>query len=208
MSMDLEEGTHPAAAGGPPEGSSVSDADDRRAAEIEDRSRQRQTVHFQRVKDEARALFGMVDGAPGVRSWADVQKLLEKAGDEVGNGRFLMRYLGAERYLDAGTVAVLLTLRQNLIADLAKPSAANIMMIDAAVIAYYNILRVQGWIGNLSLVFERDAFGQAPLDEVHGPTLGNRLREDLERLQEVLLPLQERCNRMLIRCLERLPRGS
>lgn len=208
MTLHLEEAVAPAEAGMTPEASSATDAGDPRAAEIEDRHRQQQTVQFQRLKDDARALFGMVDGAPGVRSWADVQKLLEKAGDEVGNGRFLMRYLGAERYLDAGTVAVLLTLRQNLIADLPKPNAADIMMIDTAVIAYYNVLRVQSWIGNLSLIFERELFGQAPLDEVHGPTLGERLKEDLERLQEVLLPLQDRRNRMLIRSLERLPRKS
>lgn len=71
-------------------------------------------------------------------------------------------------------------------------------------VAYYNFLRIQGWIGNLALVFERELFGQTPLNEVHGPTAGDRLRDDLERLSEVMLPLQDRVHRMMIRSLEHL----
>jgi hypothetical protein len=113
-------------------------------------------------------------------------------------------YLGAERYLEAGTVAVLLTLRQNLIAEIRRPATADMMIIDTAVVAYYNFLRVQRWIGELSLIFEREAFGQAALNEIHGPELGERLREQLERLSEVILPLQDRCHRMMIRSLAQL----
>lgn len=166
--------------------------------------RDEQRALFQRVKDEARALFGMVEGRPGVRSLKELQAFLEKAGDEIGNGRFIVRFLGAERYLDVGTVAALITLWQNLIAEIERPTAADIMMIDGAVVAYYNFLRVQGWIGNLSLVFERELFGEAALNEIHGPDLGAKLRDDLERLSEVILPLQDRCHRMMVRSLERL----
>jgi hypothetical protein len=49
------------------------------------------------------------------------------------------------------------------------------MMADSAIIAYCNMLRVQGWIGNLCLVVERDLFGQAPLNELHGHTVGKQL---------------------------------
>ena len=83
-------------------------------------------------------------------------------------------------------------------------TAADLMIIDTALIAYYNVLRVQGWIGNLSLIFEREAFGQASLNEIHGPELGDRLREQLERLSEVILPLQDRCHRMMVRSLAQL----
>ena len=62
----------------------------------------------------------------------------------IGNGRFLVRQFGAERYLEPETVAVLITLRQALIADLPHATAANIMVIDAAVTAYYNLLRAAG----------------------------------------------------------------
>jgi hypothetical protein len=130
--------------------------------------------------------------------------MLEKVGDSLGNGRFLVQQLGAERYLDPAMVAALITLRQNLLADLKRPTAADIMIIDSAVLAYYNMLRVQGWIGNLSLVVERKLFGQTPLNEIHGEHVGDKLREELHRLGEVLLPLQERAHKMMLRSLDRL----
>ncbi len=120
------------------------------ATAFEARVQQEAAAQFQRLKDEARALFGMVDGRPGVRSPHEWQKLLERAGDEIGNGRFIVRCLGAERYLDALTVAVLITLRQGLIAEKSPLSTAGVMRIDAAVLAYYNMIRIQGWIGNLA----------------------------------------------------------
>ena len=174
----------------------------------EERMRKRQQLQFQRLKDEARAIFGMVNGVPGVKSLAKLKELLERAGDEIGNGRFIVRYLGAERYLEVGTVAALVTLRQNLIAEIDQPSTADLMMIDTAIVAYYNFLRVQRWIGDLSLVFEQELFGAAPLNEIHGPTLGDKLRDELERLSEVMMPLQDRCHRMMIRSLERLSRSA
>jgi hypothetical protein len=66
------------------------------------------------------------------------------------------------------------------------------------------LLRVQGRIGNLSLAFEREAFGQASLNEIHGSTVGEKLREQLEHLSEVILPLQDRAHRMMIRSLAQL----
>ncbi len=153
------------------------------------------------LKGEARALFGLVNGRRGVRRAEDWAKMLEKAGDEIANGRFIVRCLGAERFLDCETVAVLLSLRQNLIGDLKSASAANIMMIDTAIISYYNFIRVQGWIGNLSLVFERELFGKEPLNEFHGAEVGDRLEEQLRRLAEVMMPLQDRAHRMMMRSL-------
>jgi hypothetical protein len=130
---------------------------------------------------------------------------MEKAGDTLGNGRFLVQQLGAERYLDPAMVAALITLRQKLIADLKRPTkAADIMIIDSAVLAYYNMLRVQGWIGNLALVVERELFGQEPLNELHGEGVGEKLTEDIRRLGEVLLPLQDRAQKMMLRILDRL----
>lgn len=167
----------------------------------EQRIRQEAHFQFKRLKDDANAIYGAVKGMPGVRNTKKWVEILEKAGDEIGNGRFLVRYLGAERYLEPETVAVLITFRQSLIADLPKARAADIMMIDAAVVAYYNMLRVQGWIGNLSLVVERELFGQDPLSEIHGETVGRRLEEQVRRLAEVMLPLQEKAHKMMARSL-------
>ncbi len=68
-------------------------ADDR-AERLEAKRRTEALSQFRRLKDEARAIFAMVDGRPGVKSLAEWQKLLERAGDEIGNGRFLVRCLG------------------------------------------------------------------------------------------------------------------
>jgi hypothetical protein len=78
------------------------------------------------------------------------------------------------------------------------------MMADSAVIAYYNMLRVHGWIGSLCLIVERDLFGQASLSDIHGPTVGNQLTEQIARLEDVLMPLLDRCHRMMTRSLTSL----
>jgi hypothetical protein len=171
------------------------------AAEYERRVRREMNQQFIRLKDEARALYGMVDGRPGVRSPKEWEELLERAGDEIGNGRFIVGCLGAERYLDALTVAVLITFRQGLIADKKELKTADIMMIDAAVVAYYNMLRVQGWMGNLALVVERQLFGQDPLNSLDGGWPEDRVEARFQRLSEVMLPLLDRCQRMMGRSL-------
>ena len=178
-----------------------SDSDDARALAHEARVRIEMDTQFARLKDESRTIYGLTKGRPGVRSPQKWAEMLEKAGDEIGNGKFLVRYLGAERYLEPETVAVLITLRQNLIAELDKPKTVQIMQIDAAILAYFNLLRTQSWIGSLALVVERQLFGQEPLNEIHGPQVGDRLEEQLRRLAEVMLPLQDRASRMMLRSL-------
>ena len=87
-----------------PAGLVTDPSEDARAAEFERRVRSEADLQFRRLKDEAQVVFGVVKGRPGVRSpqaWTD---LLEEAGDEIGNGRFLVRHLGAERFLAADTV--------------------------------------------------------------------------------------------------------
>ena len=42
------------------------------------------------------------------------------------------------------------------------------MLADMAVLAYRNLLRIQGWIGSLCLVMERELFGQEPVSEANG----------------------------------------
>ncbi len=181
-----------------------SDSDEARAATHEARVRNELDAQFARLKDESRAIYGLVRGRPGVRSPQKWASLLEKAGDEIGNGKFLVRQLGAENYLAPEITAVLLTLRQNLIAELGQPSTAKIMQIDAAIVAYYNMLRVQGWLGNLALVVERELFGQASISEFIEPQTAMRVEEQLRRLGETILPLQDRAHRMMMRSLSAL----
>ena len=62
------------------------------------------------------------------------------------------------------------------------------------------------WIVDLALDVEGHLFGQAHLSEVHGERVGGEVREELRRLGEVLLPLQDRANKTMIRSLDRLRR--
>jgi hypothetical protein len=75
------------------------------------------------------------------------------------------------------------------------------MMVDTAVVAYYNFMQVQGWIGNMALVVERDLFSQNSLGEMQWSDCGERLREKLRRLGEDLLPLLDRVHKMMARSL-------
>ena len=167
----------------------------------ENRVREEKTAQFKPLKDDSHAIFGQVKGLPGMRSPEKWTEMLEKAGDDIGNGRFIVRQLGAERYLDHETVAVLITLRQNLLSEIPNPSTVDVMMVDAAVIGYYNMLRTQGWIGNLSLVVERELFGQTALNDIHGPQIAEKIEKRLRRLAETMLPLQDRAHKMMGRSL-------
>jgi hypothetical protein len=182
----------------------VSPADDAAAEAHERRVRAEFAQQFARLKDEAQAIYGLTRGRPGVRSPQQWAEMLEQAGDEIGNGRFLVRMVGAERYLEPETVAVLITLRQQLLAERKRTTAADVMLVDTAVVAYFNFTRVQGWIGNLALVVERELFGGSALSDIHGTQTGERLREELQRLGEVLLPLLDRTQKMIARGVARL----
>ena len=101
-------------------------------------------------------------------------------------------------------MATLAQLRQDLLACIENPKAADTMMADSAIIAYQNMLRVQGWIGNLCLVVERELFGQAPLNQYHGHTVGEQLNKEITRLAEIMMPLLERSHRMMAKSLAHL----
>jgi hypothetical protein len=90
------------------------------------------------------------------------------------------------------------------VSELQTVTAADLMMIDAAVLGYFNMLRVQGWIGNSALVIEADLFGKDLLSKYHGDAAGTRLEEQVRRLSDVILPLQDRANKMMLRNLAEL----
>jgi hypothetical protein len=80
-----------------------------------------------------------------------------------------------------------------------------------AVMTYANALRVQGWIGDLSLAIEHELFAEeslkARLRQQYGPRFdGFAVEEALQRLKTQLLPLFERVNRQLLQNLQALPR--
>jgi hypothetical protein len=156
------------------------------------------------LRNQAQALIATVKGRRGIQCDEHWQVVFQKAKIDYDSGRFLLQQLGAERYLEPELTAALAQLRQGLLTGIESPTAADNMVADSAILAYRNMLRVQGWIGNLCLVVERELFGQAPLNELHGHAVGKQLTNEIVRLEEVLMPLLERCHRMMARSIAHL----
>jgi hypothetical protein len=161
-------------------------------------------TQHQELRDQAQSLLAAVKGRRGVQREEGWQRIFLGAKINYESGRFLIEQLGAERYLEPELMATLTQLRQGLLAGIENPTAADTMMVDSAIIAYRNLLRVQGWIGSLCLTVERELFGQAPLDELHGHTVGKQLTQEIARLEQVLMPLLERCHRMMAKSFAHL----
>jgi len=177
------------------------------AADLFERQiQQRKNEQFLRLREEAQSLFRTVKGLPGVRNEELWNKMLEKAGADYQSGRFLMERIGARRYLDPELMAVLIQIRQQLLENIDHPTAADQLLADSAIIAYRQMLRVQAWIDSICLVVERQLFGQAGLTEIHGSVVGNQLEAQIRRLENEMLPLLHRSQKMLISALDRLDR--
>ena len=108
---------------------------------------------------EARAVFRAVDGWSGIRNQEDWEKAVDEADRGLDSGGFLLERLGAERYVDPQLTAVLLVLRRRLVDETGAHTAAEYLLIDSAVLAYYHQLRINGWIGNFSAFLESEFFG-------------------------------------------------
>jgi hypothetical protein len=106
--------------------------------------------------------------------------------------------------LDPTLAAVLLDLRGRLLATYGASAAAG-MLIDQAVVAYQNFLRVTGWTGNTALMVEAEFFGQdrpsAQFRDRYGDEgqsiRGLTVEQHIARLGEQLLPLAERFGQIM-----------
>jgi hypothetical protein len=172
--------------------------------------------HYNELRKNARAVMKAMQGWGCIRSAEEWQQVCEHAHRTYVSGAFILKRLGAERLLDPETMAVLLRLHQDLVAQYGQASPAATMLIDLAVMTYYNALRIQGWIGDLALVIEQELFGEdslkVKLRQHHGAQIDRfAIEEHLQRLREELFPLFERVNRQLLQnlqALQRPPRGA
>src|SRR5205814_10645084 len=73
-------------------------------------------------------------------------------------------------------------------------------------------LRINGWVGNFAALIEHEFFGKqglsAKFTDRYGwqneKVRGLRVEDHVERIAEQLLPLLDRCNRMMLRNLKAL----
>jgi hypothetical protein len=164
----------------------------------------RQDQQFKELSRDARAIFKSVHGWQSVRREQDWPKVLASAQADYDAGAFLIEQLGAARFLDPPMMATLHLLRADLLASGGHRNAHESMLADLAIVAYYNAMRIQAWIGNLSLIIERELFGQKPLEHIDDPVGGRSVEDKVRRIGEQLMPLLERANRMMSRNLAAL----
>jgi hypothetical protein len=177
-------------------------------AELERRLAER----HKRLMIDARASYRAMDGWSTVKSPEEWGEVVAKASDEYNGGAFLIDRLGAERHLDPTLMAVLLVLRRRLIDEHGATTAAELMLIDLAVLSYYHTLRINGWIGNFAALVEHEFFQRQGLSANFQDRYGRgsheikglRVEDHVERIAEQLLPLLDRCNRMMLRNLKAL----
>jgi hypothetical protein len=162
-----------------------------------------------RLRSDARAAFRAMDGWAQVKDEAEWLAMVDQADEALATGRFLIDRLGAERNLDPELMAALIVLRRRLITEYRVTGAADVLLIDSLLLAYYHQLRITGWVGNLAWYLESEFFGsegpRAKLRQKHGYQVDGLHVEDLiKRLSEQLLPLLDRCNRLMHRNLRAL----
>jgi hypothetical protein len=165
-----------------------------------------------RLMTDARAAYRAMDGWGRLGSQEEWDNTVAEARDRYDRGAFLIDQLGAERHLDPTLMAVLLRLRRGLVDEHGATTSAELMVIDMAVLAFYHSLRINGWIGNFAALIECEFFQQQSLTAKftdrygrHNDTVrGLRVEDHVGRLAEQLLPLLDRCNRMMLRNLKAL----
>src|SRR5229473_2188260 len=175
-------------------------------AEADERDRQRQlewTLVVQALSDNSLAV---VRAMRRFRSETE-QEQVERVLTSYEAGSFLVDRLGAGLVIDRDLAVVLLNLRRRLIDEYGGGPAA-MMLIDRAVAAYQDFIRVTGWTGNTALMVEAEFFGRdrprAGFRDRHGEIRGLTVEQHIARLQENLIPLAERCGRVMREALAAL----
>ena len=185
--------------------------------EIEARHRERCAYWdrvYHRLKMDAQAcarsmqfspLFGMPE------NWEDI---VSKSLEDYRSGRSLMDHMGVDRLLDPATTGMLLAIRRGLVEETNATTIGEFVLIDMAVIAFANAMRLQSMIGNTSLTIEGEMFGQPTLRAKWKKEYGGRpeninglaVEEHVARLRDRLLPLVERFHRMARESIEAIGR--
>src|SRR6266852_1223821 len=139
-------------------------------AEADERDRQRQlewAMVVQALNDNSLAVFRAMRR---FRNEAE-QEQVERVLTSYEAGSFLIDRLGAGLVVDQDLAVVLLNLRRRLIDEYGTGPAA-MMLIDRAVSAYRDFIRISGWTGNTALMVEAEFFGRkkpsAEFQDRHG----------------------------------------
>ncbi len=179
-------------------------------AEADERDRQRQREWALVVQALSDNSLAVVRAMRRFRNEAEQQQV-ERVLTSYEDGSFLIDRLGAGLVVDQDLAVVLLNLRRRLIDEYGTGPAA-MMLIDRAIAAYRDFIRISGWTGNTALMVEAEFFGRdRPIPQLrdrHGQE-GRKIRgltveEYINRLGQDLIPLAERCARVMREALAAL----
>ena len=187
---------------GPPPVLTAAERTEIEARHGEDRER-RDRVYDQLLLD-AQACGRAMQYSPRLDNLVEWHGAVSKSLEDYRSGRSLMDHLGAARLLDPATTGMLLAIRRGLIEENNATSIAQYVLIDMAVIAIANAMRLQSIVGNTSLIIEGELFGQPTLrakwENVNSgrpPEIkGLAVDEHVAKLRDSIMPLVERFHRM------------
>jgi len=177
-------------------------------AEADEREEQRRlewAMILQALSDNSMAVTRAMH--PWYPREGDQERHVERVLSRFRDGSFLIDRLGAGLVIDRDLAIVLLDLRRRLMGEYGNTPAAS-MLIDRAVAAYQDFVRISGWTGNTALMVEAEFFGRdrprAGLRDRHGEIRGLTVEEHINRPGQDLIPLAERCSRVMREALAAL----
>jgi hypothetical protein len=174
-------------------------------AAIEGRGRERREqwdrVHAA-LRNDAQSCARAMRSSPLLDTTEAWTEIVGRSLDDYRSGRSLMDHLGADRLIDPALTGMLLAIRRGLLEEIHSPSMADYVLIDMAVIANANAMRIQSIIGNTALIIESEMYGQPTLRAKWKKEYGARpedirglaVEDYVVRLREMLLPLVEKFN--------------
>jgi hypothetical protein len=176
----------------------------------------RDRVH-EKLRLDAQACAKAMQFSPVLDDAADpktFEGVAAKALADYRSGTALMDQLGAARLLDPALTGMLLSIRRGLIEETGAATASEMMLIDMAIVAYANAMRVQSMVGNTALLIEAEMFGQPSLRTTMWRELagmpdkirGLEVDHHVALLRDQVMPLVERFHGLGRKSIEALAR--
>ena len=165
------------------------------------------------LQQSSRRIWAAMDGWRVMHTQEDWERIRAEAAEDWASGKTLIEMVGGERYLAPERMALLLHLWRHFVVAYEVEGPAEYMVVAMALVAFDQFSRLNELIGNLETRLESEFFStrglQAEFEERYGRGAGARIRglkaeEIVRQLGQEMLPLLDRCNRMVIRNLKML----
>lgn len=148
----------------------------------------------------------------GIETQEQWEQRRERAVQSYQDGNYFFELLGMSRNFDPDMLAILIHLRQSSIEQYGITTAPEFMVLDATLLCYYHLIRLNTQIGNMEARINSDFFvsdepKQAAVMK-NGLIDMRHMKYDIEGLVKSTVyhtvPLLERFNKMLLRNLKAL----